>query len=89
MSELYDSIPAPQRKAYEALAAEAAEQASEPVIKEIGQHLVEDATRLTIVAGIVDAIDRGENPDSKRILHDMPKQRFEMKPIHKRFGHER
>lgn len=88
MSELYDSIPTAQRKAYEANAAEAAEQAAAPVMEEIGhlatqgaQDVIDEATRITIVSGIVDSFEKGEQVDSRRVLNDMPKSKFVIKAL--------
>lgn len=86
MSELYESIPTPERKAYEANAAEAAEQAAAPVMAEIGhlaakgaQDVIDEATRLTIIAGVIDSINGNKPIDTQRLLVDMPKQRFDYK----------
>lgn len=86
MSELYDSIPTPQRKAYEAHAAEVAQEAADPVMQEIGhlaaqgaQDVIDEATRLTVIAGVIDSINREKPIDTQRLLHDMPKRRFPFK----------
>lgn len=86
MSELYDSIPTPERKAYEAHAAEVAQQASEPVMAEIGhlatqgaQDVIDEATVITIAAGVAHSLDNDEKIDTQRLLHDMPKRRFPFK----------
>lgn len=83
MSELYDSIPTPERKAYEANAAEAAEQAAAPVMAEIGhlaakgaQDVIDEATRITVISGVLDSYEKGERIDMQRVLKDMPKEKF-------------
>lgn len=88
MSELYDSIPTPQRKAYEANAAEAAEQAAAPVMEEIGrlategaQDVIDEATHITIMSGLIDTLDKGETVDSARLLKDLPKSKFKIEPM--------